>query len=309
MKLYNNLSEFTPPENVVLTCGTFDGIHKGHMKLLERITSIAKETGGESVLLTFWPHPKIVLDPDFHLQLLSTFEEKTALLKKVGIAHLVCVPFSREFSNLSPEEYIKDIIVDKLGTKIIVIGYDHRFGKNRAGGLSDLIKLSGPMGFKVEEISRQEIDDIVVSSTMIRKHLSQGEIHIGNEYLGHEFEISGIVIRGDQRGRKIGFPTANIRVSSEHKLIPSDGSYAVRVKLNGEILSGMINIGFRPTINGKQRSIEVNIFEFDQDIYGNQITIYFVKLIRKEIKFDNIEKLKHQLTKDKQTALELLRIT
>ena len=308
MKLYHNISEFSAPENVVLTCGTFDGIHKGHMKLLERITSLAKQIGGQSVLLTFWPHPRIVLDPDFHLQLLSSFEEKTSFIRKAGIDHMISVPFSREFSNLSPETYIKDIIVDKLGTKIIVIGYDHRFGKNRSGGLSDLIKYSNTMGFKVEEISRQEIDDIVVSSTMIRKHLSLGEIHIGNEYLGHDFELSGIVVRGQQKGREIGFPTANIKVSSEHKLIPSDGSYAVRVKLNGSTLSGMINIGFRPTLNGKQRSIEVNIFDFDQDIYGNQITVYFVKLIRKEIKFDNLDALKQQLVKDKQTALELLRI-
>ncbi len=306
MKIHQNIDEFKHSNQVVLTCGTFDGVHKGHMKLLERITTIADSIGGESVLLTFWPHPRIVLDPDYHLQLLTTFEEKMILLEKAGIDHTISVPFSREFSNLSPEAYIENIIVNKIGTKTIVIGYDHRFGKNRSGGLNELQKNAPRFGFNVVEISKQEIEDIVVSSTMIRKHLSLGEVHIGNEYLGREYELSGVVIKGDQRGREIGFPTANIQVSSEHKLVPSDGSYAVRIKLNGEKFQGMINIGFRPTIEGKNRSIEVNIFDFDRNIYGNRITIQFVKLIRNEIKFGSLSDLKAQLAIDKQDAIKIL---
>ncbi len=306
MKIHQNIDEFKHSNQVVLTCGTFDGVHKGHMKLLERITTIADSIGGESVLLTFWPHPRIVLDPDYHLQLLTTFEEKMILLEKAGIDHTISVPFSREFSNLSPEAYIENIIVNKIGTKTIVIGYDHRFGKNRSGGLNELQKNAPRFGFNVEEISKQEIEDIVVSSTMIRKHLSLGEVHIGNEYLGREYELAGVVIKGDQRGREIGFPTANIQVSSEHKLVPSDGSYAVRIKLNGEKFQGMINIGFRPTIEGKNRSIEVNIFDFDRNIYGNRITVQFVKLIRNEIKFGSLSDLKAQLAIDKQDAIKIL---
>ena len=306
MKIHLNIDEFKHSNHVVLTCGTFDGVHKGHMKLLEQITTIADRIGGESVLLTFWPHPRIVLDPDYHLQLLTTFEEKMILLEKAGIDHAISVPFSREFSNLSPETYIENIIVNKIGTKTMVIGYDHRFGKNRSGGLKELQKYAPLFDFNVEEISRQEIDDIVVSSTMIRKHLTQGEVHIGNDYLGREYELSGIVIKGDQRGREIGYPTANIQVSSEHKLVPSDGSYAVRIKLNGDTFQGMINIGFRPTIEGKHRSIEVNIFDFDRNIYGNRITVQFVKLIRNEIKFGSMADLKDQLATDKQNAIEIL---
>ncbi len=306
MKIYHSLDEFIPGENVVLTCGMFDGVHKGHMKILDRLKLISNETGGESHLLTYWPHPRLIIDPDFHIQLLTTFEEKADVLSKIGIDHLISVPFTKEFSNMSPGNYIKKVLVEKIGTKTIVIGYDHRFGKNREGGLKELESNSRKYGFNVVEIPRQEIDDKVVSSTMIRKNLSDGNIHIGNEYLGRPYKIYGKVIEGNKLGREIGFPTANIHITNPTKLIPADGAYAVRVILENDRRDGMINIGYRPTVNGTHRSIEVNIFGFDQEIYNQNISIEFIKLIRTEIKFKGIDALKSQLLMDKEKAMSIL---
>ncbi len=306
MRIYHSLDEFTPAENVVLTCGMFDGVHKGHMKIIDRLKSISNETGGESHLLTFWPHPRLIIDPGFHLQLLTTFEEKADLLSKIGIDHLISVPFTKEFSNMLPEDYIKKILVEKIGIKSMVIGYDHRFGKNRGGGLVELEINSKRYGFDVIEIPRQEIDDKVVSSTMIRKNLSDGNIHIGNEYLGRPYKICGKVIEGNKLGKKIGFPTANIHITNPIKLVPADGAYAVRVIVENQYHDGMINIGYRPTVNGTHKSIEVNIFNFSKEIYNQDITIEFIKLIRKEIKFDGIESLKSQLSIDQLNAISIL---
>ncbi len=309
MKIYHGLEDFTPLRNAVVTIGTFDGVHLGHRKIVKRLASVAQRISGKTVLLTFWPHPRLVLNPDYDLKLLTTMEEKTALLEKYGIDHLVRIRFTEEFADLSSEEYIRNILVEKIGTKKLVIGHDHRFGKNRSGNFEDLVTSGKLYGFEVEEIPKQEIDDITISSTRIRQALNEGNIHIGNEYLGRPYSITGNVIKGDELGRKIGFPTANIRVNSPHKLIPRDGSYAVHVSLPGEnqLFSGMMNMGYRPTVDGRRHSLEVHIFNFDKILYGKNLTISFLKLIRCEEKFDSLEDLKIQLQKDKLLAQQILK--
>ncbi len=309
MKIYHGLEDFAPIHNAVVTIGTFDGVHLGHQKILKRLSSVAQRIGGETVLLTFWPHPRIVLYPEYDLKLLTTMEEKTALLEKYGINHLVRIRFTKEFAALSSEEYIRQVLVEKIGTKKLVIGHDHRFGKNRAGNFADLVAKEKVYGYEVEEIPKQEIDDITINSTRIRNALNEGNIHIGNEYLGRAYSITGKVVKGDELGRKIGFPTANISVNSPHKLIPYNGSYAVQVSFPNQnhIYSGMMNMGYRPTVDGRKHSIEVHIFNFDKTIYGKTLTISFLKLIRPEEKFDSLEDLKIQLRKDKLLAQQILK--
>jgi riboflavin kinase/FMN adenylyltransferase len=307
MRIHNGLEDFKPLKYAVVTSGTFDGVHRGHQQILQRLKSVAEKSGGETVLLTFWPHPRILLDPAFNIKLLTTFEEKASLLEEFGVDHLIKIPFTKEFSQLDTDSYIQKVLQESIGTKKLVIGYDHRFGRDREGSFEYLKKNSSKYGFEVEEIPRHEIDHVVVSSTRIRNALAGGEIHIGNEYLGREFSITGTVIDGDKRGRQLGFPTANINIESTHKLIPCDGTYAVRVSYENNAYRGMLNIGFRPTVDGTNRSIEANIFDFDKDIYGEQLKISFVKLIRREMKFENLEELKNQLLKDRSSALELLK--
>lgn len=292
----------------MVTSGTFDGVHIGHQKILARLKKIAETTNGETVLITYWPHPRLVLGSDNSIKLITAFEEKIKLLRRFGLDHLIIVEFTKEFAKTSSSEFIKNILVDGIGTKTLVIGYDHRFGHNREGSFEALSANSAKYGFTVEEIPQQEIHNIAVSSTKIRNHLSQGEIHISNEYLGYPHCLHGIVVKGNQLGRKLGFPTANIKVNSELKLIPSLGSYAVKVELEDKVFDGMLNIGTRPTLNGSSTTltIEVNIFNFDQDIYGAEITIKFIKLIRKEEKFDSLNDLKAQLSKDKLEAQKIL---
>src|SRR5476651_713950 len=268
MKIYHNINEFKPVANAVVTIGTFDGVHMGHRKIISKITELAKASGGESVILTFFPHPRMILNPeDQDLKLITTIAEKAELLQGLGIDHLIVTPFSRDFSNLSALEYIHDILVARIGVKKIVIGYDHRFGKDRKGGLEDLQRLSKEFDYEVIEIPEQDINDVAVSSTKIREALLNNEISLANRYLGYPFFITGKVIRGDQIGRQIGYPTANILVGENYKLIPADGIFAVTVTIGKETFKGMAYIGHRPTINGMTRNIEVNIFNFDHDIY------------------------------------------
>ena len=307
MKIYHGLDEFKKLEYAVVTSGTFDGVHYGHQKILQRLDEITKKNGGESVLLTYWPHPRLVLFPDQELYLLTSIEEKAKLLSQKHVDHLIIIPFTETFSDLSSEEFIKNILVEKIGTKKLVIGYDHKFGKNRSGSF-EVLRKDGPIyGFEVEEIPKQMIENNAVSSTKIRKALSDGHIEIANEYLGRSFCIHGKVIEGDKIGRTIDFPTANIEVIFKHKLIPSEGIYAVRVKLNQHTYKGMLNIGFRPTFGGTQKRMEVNIFDFNQDIYGDEILVEFYHKIRSEIKFQNVGALKSQLHKDKKEALKILK--
>ncbi|RZK82289.1 MAG: riboflavin biosynthesis protein RibF, partial [Pedobacter sp.] len=269
MEIYNHFSEFRKLENAVVTIGTFDGVHFGHQKIIRRLCELAKATGGESVILTFFPHPRLIIDPENqHLKMINTIDEKAKILAVLGVDHLIITPFTRDFSNLSPAEYIKQILVDTIGVKNLIVGYDHRFGKDRLGGMADLQKFAGLYDFAIEEIAEQDINDVAVSSTKIRTALLDGDVALASTYLGYYFSIHGRVIKGDKIGRTIGFPTANIFVEETYKLIPSDGIYAVTVELNGVSFKGMAYIGQRPTINGMTRNIEVNIFEFNQEIYG-----------------------------------------
>jgi riboflavin kinase/FMN adenylyltransferase len=307
MKIYHHIDEFTPVKNAVVTIGTFDGVHIGHRKIISRIKELATASGGETVILTFFPHPRMILHPeDESIKLITTITEKAGLLEQLGVDHLIITPFSRDFSNQSPEGYIRDVLVNKIGTKKIVIGYDHRFGKDRQGGLQDLLAQAPVYGFEVIEIPEQDINDVAISSTRVRTALLCGDIYIANECLGYPFFITGKVIRGDQLGRTLGYPTANLMVEERYKLIPSDGIYAVKVKIEGKEYKGMAYIGHRPTVNGMTRNIEVNIFDFSADIYNKELRMEFLHFVREDIKFASLEELVVQLGKDKEDVLALL---
>ncbi|SKC56193.1 bifunctional riboflavin kinase/FAD synthetase [Ohtaekwangia koreensis] len=307
MKIYHGIDDLSRLNYAVVTSGTFDGVHVGHQKILARLQEIATRNNGETVVITFWPHPRLVLHPeDDSLKLLNTFEEKAALLKEQGIQHLVRIPFTKEFSQYTSEEFIQKILVDTIGTKKLVIGYDHRFGHNREGSFEQL-KLNAPKyGFEVEEIPRQDIDHVGVSSSKIRKALDEGDIDTATHFLGQPYALTGRVVMGDKLGRLLGYPTANIEVDTKYKLIPADGIYAVTVLHEHTTYKGMLYIGNRPTVNGTKRNIEVNIFDFDKDIYGESLTLYFHKLIRGDARFNDLEELKVQLGVDKQDALRML---
>jgi riboflavin kinase / FMN adenylyltransferase len=308
MKIYHSIDEFVRLKNAVVTIGTFDGVHVGHRKIIAGIKELAESTGGETVLLTFFPHPRMILHPeDESIKLINTINEKAGLLEELGIDHLIITPFSRDFSNQSAEEYIRDVLVNKIGTKKIVIGYDHRFGKDRLGGLSDLLRLAPVYGFDVVEIPEQDIDEVAISSTRIRSALLNGDIELANTCLGYPFFITGRVVRGDQIGRQLGYPTANIVIPETYKLIPSDGIFAAKVKIEGVKYGGMAYIGTRPTINGVRRNIEVNIFDFDKEIYNQQVSMEFHNFVRGDMKFDSLDNLIAQIAKDKVEVEKLLK--
>jgi len=308
MKIYHNINEFKAINNAVVTIGTFDGVHLGHRKIIERLKELADECNGETVILTFFPHPRMILNPeDESLKLINTMKEKAELLEKLGVDHLIITPFSRDFSNQSPESYIRDVLVNTIGTKKIVIGYDHRFGKDRQGNLTALQQYAPVYDYEVFEIPEQDINDVAVSSTLIREALLNGAIELANNFLGYPFYITGKVGRGDQIGRTIGYPTANIMIEETYKLIPDDGIFSAKVIIRGESYKGMAYIGSRPTINGITRNIEVNIFDFDTEIYGEEISMQFYNYVRGDVKFDGLEGLKIQLAKDKDDVLALLR--
>lgn len=309
MQLIDDLSTFKAPDYSIVTSGTFDGVHYGHQKILKKIVNTAKEKGGKSVVITFWPHPRFVLKKGHaELKLLTTFEEKVQLLEQNGIDYLVKIPFTKEFSELSSEQFIRDILIDKINTKKLVIGYDHKFGKNREGGFEYLKENAGSYGFEVEEIPRQDIEHVGVSSTKIRNAIMNGQIHEATEFLGRPYSLSGFVKDGDRIGRSIGFPTANIDVPESYKLIPADGAYAVLLDFKGKTLQGMLNIGQRPTVSGEERRIEVHIFDFNEEIYNERLTVYFIKLLRREQKFESIDQLKVQLNMDKKAAFDILNL-
>jgi riboflavin kinase / FMN adenylyltransferase len=307
MKIYHSLDDFSRLNFGIVTSGTFDGVHLGHQKILQRVVEVARKHNGESVVITFWPHPRMVLDPNRPaIKILNTFEEKAELLREQGIEHLLRIPFTKEFSQISSQEFITQILVEKIGTRKLVIGYDHRFGKNREGSFEQL-KLNGPAyGFEVEEIPRQDIDNLAVSSTKIRHALEAGDLQTATHLLGRPYSMSGRVIKGDKLGRMLGFPTANIELDSHDKLVPPEGIYAVNVSYEKTEFGGMLYIGNRPTVDGTRRSIEVNIFDFDKDIYGESLRVSFLQLLRDDTKFQDLESLKEQLTKDKAEALRVL---
>ncbi|MEN8249359.1 MAG: bifunctional riboflavin kinase/FAD synthetase [Bacteroidota bacterium] len=307
MKVYEGIEEFKKIKNAVVTSGTFDGVHIGHQKILNTLQNIAEQIGGESVLITYWPHPRLVLDPaNDTIKLLTCFEERVRVLERLGLDHLIKIPFNKEFAKLSSQEFIDKVLIDGIGTHTLVIGYDHRFGRNREGSFEALKENAPDYGFEVREIPRQDVKNVGVSSSKIRKSLSEGDIHISNQFLGWEYCLNGKVVEGDQLGRKIGFPTANIKINSDLKLIPAGGSYAVRVIHKDTKYQGMLNIGTRPTVDGSNLTIEVNIFDFDQEIYDNDISIRMVRLIRKENKFESLELLKEQLILDRELARKML---
>ena len=307
MRVFRDLNDLPVFKNAVITIGTFDGVHKGHQKLIERIKSLSKKIDGESIMVTFHPHPRIVINPeDKSLRLLNTIEEKIALLEKYEVDNVVIVPFSRHFSEQSAEDYIENFLVKNFHAKYIVIGYDHKFGKNRAGDYKLLEKMKHDFGYEMEEITKETLDDIGISSTKIRTALESGQIKLANELSGHPYTLSGTVVRGLQNGRKLGFPTANIQVSDEYKLIPKTGIYAVRVLYKNDLFGGMLSIGYNPTFNGKVQTTEVYILDFDKDIYGESLTLQFIDHIRDEKKFDSVEALIEEMKNDEKVTRGML---
>ncbi|MCF8302655.1 MAG: bifunctional riboflavin kinase/FAD synthetase [Bacteroidales bacterium] len=292
--------------NPIVTLGTFDGVHKGHRKILKRLKEIARETGGETVIITFHPHPRIVLNKDKEsLRLLSTPGERANLFEKAGIDHLVMVRFTQAFAEMTSEEFIEQILIDKIGVKTMVVGYDHAFGKGREGNFEVLEKYGQKHGFTVEEIPAEDIENNTISSTRIRNALFEGDIKTANHLLDYRYMVSGRVMRGNQIGKLIGFPTVNLEVENSYKLIPGKGVYAVQVEWNGKVFNGMGNIGFRPTISTNHLTLEAHIFDFEQDIYDESITLYFIDRIRDEKKFGNLDLLKKQLHQDREAARKI----
>jgi len=307
MKIYHQLADFHPPRYSVVTSGTFDGVHLGHQKILGRLKELAERKQGETVLLTYWPHPRLILQPeDNSLRLLTTLTEKVKLLEELGVDHLIILPFTKELSQMSSEEFIREILVDKIQTKTLVIGYDHKFGKNREGSFEYLKSHSHLFGFDMEEISRQDVDDLAVSSTKIRTALAQGDISTASKYLGRPYFLSGKVVKGQQIGRSIGFPTANIHVVDNYKLLPRDGAYAVYAEVGANRCKAILNIGDRPTVDGKKKTIEAHLIDFDGDVYGQELSIHFQEFLREEERFENLDALKNQLVIDRERAIFIL---
>jgi len=300
LKVIRNIADFPKLENIVVTNGTFDGCHVGHQKILNQLKVSAESINGKSIVLTYWPHPRIVLGKeDDGFKLLYSIEERIDLLSKYNIDYLVILEFTKEFASQTSEEFINNIIINGLNTSKLIIGYNHRFGKNREGGFDYLTQNADNFPFSIEEISKQVIDDEGISSTKIRKALAEGDVSLASNYLDSPFSLIGKVVKGNQLGRTIGFPTANIEITSTHKIIPKDGVYAVYVWINNQQHKGMMNIGFKPSINEHKHTLEVNIFDFNSNIYDREIKVEFVKRIRNEQHFENLDLLKNQISEDK----------
>jgi riboflavin kinase/FMN adenylyltransferase len=308
MKIYRDIKEFQVLQKAVVTIGAFDGVHIGHKKILNRLTELSNLVNGESVLITFWPHPRFVLKKDSEpIGLLNTLEEKIHLLDTFNIDHLLILNFNEEFSKLTADAFIEDILIKGIGTKYLVLGYDHRFGNNREGCIDYLNLHKVRFGIESIEIPKQEIESLTISSTLIRKAILNGDSITANQNLGYPYLLRGFVIEGNKLGRTIGFPTANIFIEDQDKLIPKNGVYAVHIYLEGERYKGMLNIGVRPTINNdKRRTIEVHIFDFNKDIYGKTLRLELNVFMREEAKFDGLDALIEQLKKDEITSRVLL---
>ncbi len=307
MKTHPPGSNYKDLEGLVLTMGTFDGIHAGHQEILNHLVHSAREMGKESALLSFHPHPRLVLYPEQHdLQLLMDLDEMAAVLETTGLDHFIIYPFTKEFAQMSPEAYVRDFLVKNFSPSRVVIGYNHRFGKDRSGDIRLLEREAEELGFEIEEIPRQMVEDLSVSSTKIRTALHEGQVDKATKLLGKPFSMHGKVVKGQQVGQEIGFPTANLLLSDPHKLIPAKGVYAVRVTHHKHTYEAMLNIGFRPTFEGQDLSVEVHLFDFDQQIYGDTLKIDLIAMIREEQKFESKDLLAEQLSKDKAQAISLL---
>ena len=307
MKIYNCIKDFKPVKNTVVTIGTFDGVHLGHRAIFDKMKSDAQKINGETVVITFYPHPRIVLGLDSgDLKFINTQEKKVNRIEEAGIDHLIIVNFTKQFAGTTSYDFIKDFVVEKIKPAKLIIGYDHHFGKNRRGNFDELSDLGRDFGFKVEQVGEQKKNDLSISSTKIRKLLEAGKVSAANLLLGYEYQITGLVVKGNSIGRSLGFPTANIEVADEFKLIAANGVYVCRVYYMGKCYKGMSNIGVRPTINHGDLTIEVHIFDFDKRIYNEQITIAFVDRLRDEKKFENLEALTEQLKIDEVNALKIL---
>ena len=306
LKIFNSIKSFNATKPTIVTIGTFDGVHLGHQKIVAQITKNAHALNCDSLVLTFFPHPRMVLQESTEMKQLNTLNEKIALLDNLGIDNLVVHPFDKEFSRLTAEEFVKKVLVDVFKIKKIIIGHDHRFGRNRTATIDDLINIGKTYGFEVEQISAEEINEVSISSTKIRNALLEGNIELAANYLGYDYSLTGIIFKGNQLGRTIGYPTANITIEEDYKLIPNNGVYIAKSVLNGKTVFGMMNIGTRPTVDGTKQTIEINFFDFKQDLYGQKITISLLHRMRSEQKFESIDALKNQLGKDKKTALAFI---
>tara|TARA_B110000090_G_scaffold202017_1_gene244769 strand:+ start:318 stop:1250 length:933 start_codon:yes stop_codon:yes gene_type:complete len=302
LKTFHDISSFETKEKTFVTIGTFDGVHFGHKEIIHKLVADAKLAGKKSVLLTFFPHPRMVLQKDASISLINTIEERTALLAKTGLDSLIIHPFSKAFSRLTALDFVRDLLVAQLNISKLIIGYDHHFGKNREGNITQLTEYSHTFGFSVEEIPAQDIDNVSVSSTKIRRALAAGNLKTANQYLGNPFMLSGKVVNGKKLGGKIGFPTANIEILEDYKLIPKTGVYVVKSTINNTTLFGMMNIGNRPTVSGTHQTIEVHFFDYNNDLYNAFLTIELLFFLREEHKFDSVDDLVLQLKEDEKIA-------
>jgi riboflavin kinase/FMN adenylyltransferase len=307
MKLHNSTENLPEFKNAVITIGTFDGVHCGHQQIIKTLKDEAANAGGESVIITFHPHPrKVVSSVVTGIRLITTLQERIDLIAKTGIDHLVVVPFTDYFANQSAEEYISHFLVDKFHPHTIIIGYDHRFGKERSGGYKLLEEKAPVYNYHLMEIPEHLLDAVKVSSTHIRNAIIHGQIDEANKLLGYHFFFEGEVVHGDKIGRTLGYPTANLKSVNDEKIVLGDGIYAIYADVEGKQYKGMMSIGFRPTVNGKKRVVEVNLFDFNKDIYGQVIRVHVVKYLRSEVKFNGLEELKQALHKDKEDSLNVL---
>lgn len=306
MKVIHSISNFKSNKSSIATIGTFDGVHVGHQRILKDLIQTAKKENKDSILLTFFPHPRMVLQENVTIELLNTIDEKSALLEEMGLDYLIIHPFSKEFSRLTALDFVRDILVNQLNTSKLIIGYDHHFGKNREGNINQLREYSHLYDFEVEEIPAQDIDNISVSSTKIRSALHAGNLKTANTYLGYNFSLSGVVVNGKKLGGTIGFPTANISIKEDYKLIPKTGVYVIKSILNDQVYFGMMNIGYRPTVDGNHQTIEAHFFNFDGDLYDVFLKIELLYFLRDEEKFNSVDDLIIQLNQDKENTLEYL---
>ena len=312
MRIFRDLIDLAEFKNSVVTIGTFDGVHLGHQKILNKLKNEANDINGESLLFTFYPHPRMVIFPESHnLKLIQTIDEKIESLREFGLDNLIIYPFTKEFSRLTAFEFVRDILVDKLKVKKLVIGYDHQFGRNREGDIEFLRETANIFDFEVIEISAEEIDEVNVSSTKIRNSIIDGNIARANEFMGKPFQVQGKVVQGKKLGREIGYPTINLQLNNEHKIMPLDGVYAVQVHISGSKHFGMMNIGINPTINDlykEKKKYEVHLFDFDQNLYNENVIVLFRKFIREEKTFDNLDALKLQIQTDEKNIRKYFNI-